>query len=200
MEDRGLVGSSTVFVGEHQREEESFVSENQSLRGSFDEKSDITASVSDGIRDLSGHVAACNGHGGSGSTSQVKEGIATEDTALRTRLGPPAEEIGSNGPSRTPVADTRSCLDSEEVLWRESLSRTPDLPYRGVVYGNERKCDGADGVEAHADGGPVGGYIDDKSDRSLPMLWPPPRACTVLRSEVCRVPPKVTVSQHRCSL
>lgn len=201
MEDRSVVGSSTVFVGEYQREVESVVFENQSLRGSLDTRSDITASVSNGIGDLSGQMAVCNGHGGSGRTSPAKEGIAMENTALRTRLGPPsAEEIGNSGPSRIPVEESRSRFDSEELLWRESLSRTPDLPYRGVEYANERKCEGANSVEAHSNGGPVGGYIDEKYDRSLPMLWPPPRACTVLRSEVCRVPPKVTVSQDRYSL
>lgn len=192
MEDRSLAGSSTVFAGEHQREVESVVFENQSLRGSFDEKSDTTASGSNGIGDLSGHMVACNGHAGNGSTSQGKEGTAVENTALRTRLGPSssAEENGSSGLSRTPVEESKSCLDSEELLWRESLSRTPDLPYTGIEYGNE----------AHSNGGPVGGHINEKYDRSLPMLWPPPRACTVLRSEVCRVPPKVTVNQDRCSV
>lgn len=29
--------------------------------------------------------------------------------------------------------------------------------------------------------------------RALPMLWPPPKSCTVIRDEVCRIPSQVVV-------
>lgn len=30
-------------------------------------------------------------------------------------------------------------------------------------------------------------------ERALPMLWPPPKSCTVLRDEVCRIPAHIVV-------
>lgn len=41
---------------------------------------------------------------------------------------------------------------------------------------------------------PATGGAGAQSVPAMPMLWPPPRSCTVLRSEVCRIPSQVVVS------
>ncbi|CAM9143971.1 unnamed protein product [Scytosiphon promiscuus] len=38
-----------------------------------------------------------------------------------------------------------------------------------------------------------GGVGKDESERALPMLWPPPKSCVVIRDKVCRMPLQVMV-------
>ena len=61
-----------------------------------------------------------------------------------------------------------------------------------------------DGANNHGGGGGGGSLAGEENNaniggqgRALPMLWPPPRACTVLRDEKCQIPSQIVVRWKR---
>lgn len=111
------------------------------------------------------------------------------DAARQSRVGSDSDKEALLGASSDGHARGRSHVVSESNLLQQG---------RAGAEAEVRRRERDQGkppspLEAGVPGG-IGGVGEDKTERALPMLWPPPKSCVVVRDEVCRVPPQVVVS------
>lgn len=123
------------------------------------------------------------------SSTPLSEEAPHSDGARLWSAGDGSEKEGLLGASSNEYTRGRGDIMSEghrfeqgragegaEVYRRESDQEKPPLPREARLTGGNND---------------VG---EDQPERALPMLWPPPKSCVVIRDEICRVPLQIVVS------
>lgn len=123
------------------------------------------------------------------STEAVSEALRASLPQLPSVL-PPVVVAGSQ--SGRELSDEKSGAERSGGYTRHSEEQDSEDP---GAEERKRESDNESKTPPIAPGIPRGAAGDDggNPERALPMLWPPPKSCTVLRDDVCRIPAHVVV-------